>query len=424
MASITGIVAGARNLAVLVLVLIACITVPIVFLRSNMVGPDIGAMAFSAFGVYFLWKDVLSGTVNAKSSVRYGSIGLLLGMAFLWRSHAIIFAWAVLVLTVLLFGVRPIRPILWMVCSFFVVISIQVFANLVSGHGTLETAQNFNVYKFLYGVDWLHPPSKELIENFSVLKAIADDPRLFFNAYLPAFWDLVVYAWPGVFCFLVAPEGQIKRFGLFSAMITLLYAIPVSIGNSPSAPLILMVPFLASLAFLYVVLMQRATSATGFVKGLLKSLLIIYWGLGIYLIGSWAFQDIELLKSNYREHRAFLAVERVLVEKGIITSTQVFSDYYYIYFPNLPPYQPRFVGGWEQDWLWGYSLEYPKLPSDSWEHFVKAGREQGIQFLVLSPSNVECGKIFPSSDIENESDLHFIASRSGFNICKFENKKQ
>ena len=140
-----------------------------------------------------------------------------------------------------------------MIGSFFVVISIQGFANLISGHGVIETAQNFNIYKFLYGVDWLHPPSKGVIEKFSLLETIRSDPRLFLNAYLPAFWGLVVYACPGVVCFFVSTNTSIKKFGLFSAMVTFLYAVPVSLGDSPSAPLILMiVSFIFGISFVCV----------------------------------------------------------------------------------------------------------------------------------------------------------------------------
>lgn len=421
-ASVTGIVATVGRLPVALFTLAALLITPIIFQYGNTVGPDVGAMAFLALAVYLLWKDRLSESSHSVPMRRSIAIGVSIGIASLWRSHAIVFALSLVSLTFLFSGLQPIRGRLWMICSFVSVMAIQLLANLISGHGLLETGQTFNVYKFLYGIDWSQPPSEAVIRSFSLVEAIRSNPRFFFSTYSMTYGDLALYASPGLACFLVAPRGAIKEYGLFSALITLIYAVPIALGGSPRAPLILMVPFLSSLAFLIVALAERIMTQTGPFKRLWEAGLALVLMLCAFQAGRWVLQDLDFLRKNYQEHRAFLSIERVLMAQGLTTSTQVFSDYYNFYLPNFPPYQPRFVGGWEEDWLWGYGQEFPSLPTDSWGHFVHASKEQGIQFLALSPSNVGCGKLFPATAGGNEPGPYFVARRSGFNICRLERK--
>jgi hypothetical protein len=95
-----------------------------------------------------------------------------------------------------------------------------------------------------------------------------------------------------------------------------------------------------------------------------------------------------------------------------------------LYMPYEMPYRSRQIGNWSQDWVWGFSDEFPPLPNDSWDSFAAACREQGIHFLVLSPNSFYRGDIFPPI-YHQEVDLgplglQFLAQRGNIRIYKFE----
>ncbi len=422
-ASVSSTVAALRNFPATLLTLAASMTAPILFAYSNTVGPDIGSVAFTAFAIYLLWKDLLANQVEGTSTLRAVLVGVSLGLSVLWRSHAIVSAGAVLFSFFLIAGIKPVRGRLLMVISFLGIFAIQIAANLISGHGMLETAQNFNIYKLLYGVNWTYSPSPAEIENFSLLEALRTDPRHVMNAYIIPFRYLVSYVWPALACFLIARPGGMKKYALFSALVIVLYAIPVALGDSPRAPLIIMVPFLSSIAFLAIAFVDRVKAAAGSLNWMPGAVTVLIAAACAYPVYQWVRQDLEVIRRNRNEHNVFLNIEQVLTTRGLISPDQAYADRYDFYFPGLPPYQPRHIGSYAEDWVWGYSREYPSLPSDSWESFSRACAEQGIEFLVLSPNSGYRGGFFSAiySDDFNEDDfgLAFVSQRSKTRLYRF-----
>jgi hypothetical protein len=126
----------------------------------------------------------------------------------------------------------------------------------------------------------------------------------------------------------------------------------------------------------------------------------------ILLIGFWAKEDLRFVRKSASTQISLLAMQRILTNRGLTSASQMFTDRYDIYLPNVIPYYPRIAGGWDQDWLWGYKEEYPPLPvQGSLDVFLAACATQGIRFLVLSP---DAGRL-------NESFLYLYESEAAWN---------
>jgi hypothetical protein len=422
-ASVSSTVASVRSIPARLFAILACMTVPILFVNSNTVGPDIGSVTFTAFAIYLLWKDLLADQAENTVISRALLIGVSLGLSALWRSHAMVSAMAILISFFLIAGIRPLRNRLWMVLPFIGIYSLQVVANLFSGHGAFETAQNFNIYKLLYGVDWTSSPSPSEIANFSLLETFRNDPSFVINAYIVPFRVLLLYALPACACILVARSRTIRQYALFSALVIFLYAIPVAFGDSPRAPLIIMVPYISSLAILAIAFVDRVKDSSGSVTWIPGLVSVILAVASAYFISQWVLHDLEVLRVNRNEQKVFLSIEEVMMAHGLNNPIQAYADRYDFYFPSLPPYQARQIGGFAEDWVWGYSQEYPPLANDSWSSFSAACSEQNIRYLILSPNSDFRGeffeKIYDDEFNPDEFNLVFVRQRAKTRIYQF-----
>jgi hypothetical protein len=423
-ASICSLVYTSRSIPAILLAFAVSVSLPSIYIYSNTVGPDIGAAALTAFAIYLLWKAPL--TINSQSDSTVNAIlaGCALGLAVLCRNHTIVSSAIILAVYYSIFGFRPHRGSLTTIASFLIVLSIQALANLLSGHGIFETAQNFNIYKFLKGVDWTYPPSPADIDKFSLFEVIRKNPQRILSTYLPWFRYFVSFAWPGVLCFLIAARGsRVSKYGLFAAVVTILYAIPVSLGDSLRGVVTIMSLFLSSLALSAGLLIERLKLLVKQIKWMPNLVAPMILALSLYPISLWVISDWSFLRENRAEHKVFTGIEQVLLARGMTSPEQVYADRYDFYFPNSPPYLPRQIGSFFYDWIWGYDHEYPPLPNESWEAFAKACSEQNVRFLVLSPNSGYRGDFF-TRIYEGELDLKtlglsFIAQRGKMRIYSF-----
>jgi hypothetical protein len=176
-ASVSTMVLPTRSIPAIAIAFLGSIAAPDIFKNANTLSPDIGSVAFTAFAVFLLWRDRLDEKHETPNDLSAILIGLSLGMAFLWRSHAIVSSVAILFGYFLFADIRPLHFSAWMVGSFLFIVSLQVTVNLVSGHGAFETAQAFNVHKFFYGINDTYPPTPAEIEKFSVIDTIISNPK-------------------------------------------------------------------------------------------------------------------------------------------------------------------------------------------------------------------------------------------------------
>jgi hypothetical protein len=423
-ASVSTLVAATRSVPATVIAFFASIVTPYIFKNANTLSPDIGSVAFTAFAIFLLWRDRFGEKLETLSDLRAVLAGFSLGMAFLWRNHAIVSSVAILFGYFLFAGIRPFRSLVLIVGAFFCILSIQVGVNLVSGHGALETAQAFNIYKFFYGINDTYQPTPEEIKNFSLIDTVMSDPQWALAAYFVPFGYLVSFGWPAAVCFLLSPKGRISRYSLFLLLFVLVYAIPVSVGGSPRAPVMLMGAYVPSLALLVVVLaelVERMFTPNKWVTGLVG---IFFIAASAQLFYGSILYDAEFIRANRAERKALAVIEQTLLSSGMESPTEVFADRYDFYTPHKMPYRSREIGNGAQDWIWGFSDEFSPLPNDSWNSFAVACKEQGIRFLVLSPNSFYRGDIFPPiyyEEVNIESlGLQFIAQRGNIRIYKFQ----
>lgn len=423
-ASVSTLIASTRSIPAAIIAFYASIAAPFIFQSANTLSPDIGSAAFTAFAVFLLWRNQFEKQQNELTSLNSVLIGISLGLAFLWRTHTLVSSIAIFLGYFLLAGIRPIRPRVLMLSAFLLLVALQVIVNLLSGHGAFETAQAFNIYKFLYGVDWTNPPTPAEIEKFSLFKTIADDPAWVFGLYLPLFKYFISYTWASGLAFLLSPKGRLSRYSLFSFVFILLYAIPISLGDSARAPVVLMGIYLPSVAALLVVLTDKIKKyivGSGRWAPVLAGALFALAGFQTFY--GWAVYDIGYIRASRAERRSLAVIEQTLLSNGMKSPTEIFADRYDFYTPNIMPYRSRQIGNWSEDWVWGFSDEFPPLPNDSWKTFAKAAKEQGIRFLVLSPNSFYRGEIFPPiyrEEVDIKAlGLRFIGQRGNIRIYEF-----
>lgn len=422
-ASVSTLVAYTDNIPATVVAFYSSIAAPFVFQNANTLSPDIGSAAFTAFAVFLLFRGVFNKDQNELNDAQLIAAGISLGLSFLWRTHAAVSIVAILAGYVLLNGIRPIRPLLFLAGSLALIAGLQVIVNLISGHAPLETGQAFNLYKFFYGVDWTYPPSPADIEGFSLFKTVAEDPVRAWNYYQPFFFYFISHVWAAVLAFILSPKGHYSRFSQFAFIFIVLYAIPISLSDSARSPVILMSVYLPSMAVLLAILIDLAKIHLPSIRWAASAVTVAFIALGFQIFYGWAVYDVGLIRAAIAERKVLSVIEQTLVNNGMTSPTEVFADRYDFYTPNTMPYRSRQIGNWSAGWVWGYAEEFPALPNDSWESFAQASREQGVRFLVLSQNSHYRGDIFPpiyKDEVDLEAlGLRFIGQRGKMRIYEF-----
>lgn len=379
-ASVSTLVASTRSIPGAWIACFASIAAPFLFRNAITLGPDIGSAAFTAFAVFLLWRDRLENAPQAPHDLRSILTGVSLGLAFLWRTHAIVSAAAIFLGYFLFAGIRPFRSRIWMVLVFGLFVSVQVTVNLLSGHGVLETSQAYNIYKLFHYIDVTHPPTPAEVENFSLMETIRNDPWNSLRAYGLPFGNLLFYAWPAFACFLLAPKGRISRFALFLTLFVLLYAIPVALGDSARAPVILMGAYASALGLLVAVLDGHVKKLFNPGKWGTVIVVVLFIAAGFKTFRGWVVQDLDFVRTNRNERHGLGLIEQVLVFHGMESPTEVFADRYDFYTPGVMPYRPRQIGGLVQDWFWGFSDEFPPCQTIRGIPFLPPARSRGSAF--------------------------------------------
>src|SRR5450759_331960 len=115
-------------------------------------GADAGAMVFFTLGTYALLLALLAPTPR---TWWYALSGGLLGMAALWRYHALLAGVFLLAAAALAYRKR-IAGVMLALASYALVYGGQITVNLLSGHSPFQTYQAFNIYQHVHPVNWYH----------------------------------------------------------------------------------------------------------------------------------------------------------------------------------------------------------------------------------------------------------------------------
>lgn len=403
-----------------VIVFLLTISYPLIFRYASTTSADMATAAFSIAGVYFLWKNEFQNSLHDHQMGNDVLSGLFFGLSAIFRGHGIIAAAAILLAYTAVTGVRR----LWMrktiLIPLFFIYLIQIGVNLFSGHGALETGQNFTAYLTFNRISWLHIPPEAY--SFSVVEQFFKDPIGFVKLFIPLFLRLIIYGLPACLCVFFLRNALEKKYAWFVFLATILYAIPIAIGTSATdrGPFPILGMAIICVGLLSMELWSRGRVFLSSSKSLRSLVIIILASTVLWIAGKWVSEDWNFLSFFRAQNENFRQIETKLVENGMKNSKEVFTNDLILYFPGVPPFSPYTNGGWENYSLWGYREQFPEIPTDSWETFISACSANNIKFIVLTPGAGSLAKFIGKlyNDKFQPAEVELISSVGNTKIFK------
>ena len=271
-------------------------------------------LLFIGLSLYF------SSSINSNYS-GLQIIGLLvIATTFLFRSHAIIFG-VITILTLFLFSKVSYRHILYTLIILFMPFAIYLLILYVNNF-QYENWQNFNLYKFFYGVNWYR--IDELLDtpqyiDFNLGDTLLDNPYLVLVTILKAlkssfFSVFLIFLMP-----VVAYYFTKERIFIAIFVICVLYFILILPGWVRGIyPLYILMYF--TIVRLYVLTINKNR-----VWLILFVLIFLYSGVNTYK------QAKHLRNSNHYVQYVISSLEPTLEEIGVENINSCFTDDYNLY---------------------------------------------------------------------------------------------
>ena len=339
-------------------------------------GADSGAMVFFTVGTCALFVALLAPTPRFWW---YALAGGLLGMAALWRYHALPGGIFLLVTAALVFRKR-IAGVMLALASCALVYGFQIALNVLSGHSPFQTYEAFNIYLHVHHVNWYHTAATPSVGT--PLSVILSDPSAFLSSYFATFVRIFpALSAPIVLCFL-CKDRLLRRAAVLWLCFCFLYSALMATADSGRAVLLALPVSLCFLALaghaLWIDRLRSLASSVSWPR------LVAYIVVAL-LLGACATKDIASVLSWSRASRHYRALEQVCVREGITAARQVYSPDLYLYFRDLPPFRPSYTGGW---------LDLPPYHSNNEAHgvslrsekaFIQDCRDRGIRIVHLTP---------------------------------------
>lgn len=338
-------------------------------------GADAGCTAFATVGILFFY---FSFDARRRPSAALLS-GALLGMAALWRYYGMALGLGMMLGSLILAHDRKHRTAAasFMV-GFWVIYSAQILCNICSGHGPIETNASFNTYVLLHGVDWDHPPTPPK----SLWSVIGERPARF--AIFSLTYIMRFAAPLALIVRNLVSRSSAKQVEFRAAMSIACFATVVLLSVGASARGILpLVPyfvvelssFIRDLCHRALVLLRHAPLAGAAALGVGGALLLA----GLVLeMGRTAI----LLISMRRSAHEFAQVERFLLNEGISKASEVYTDDYDLYLPNLG--SPRKNAGWLHYDPGPMGGVPPDLNTSTLDDLYRDCRKAGVKWLVVT----------------------------------------
>ncbi len=367
-----------RGLGILPSLVIASLVLlfPQVFQCLYTPGADSGAMVFFTIGSYALLVALLAPRPWAWS---YALAGGLLGLAALWRYHALPAGMFVLVTAALVYR-RRFWGIMLALASGAVVYGCQIAVNLLSGHSPLQTYQGFNIYLHVHHVNWYHTAATPSVGT--PLSVILSDPSAFLSSYFATFVRIFsALAAPLILVFF-SKDRQLRRAALLWLGFAFLYSALMATADSGRAVLLALPVSLSFLAVsghaLWVDRLRARTSSASWPRpvGILAMALII---------GACATKDAATVLSWGKASQHYRALEQVFVREGITDARQVYSTDLYLYFRDIPPFVPSYSGGWLDLPPYHANNQAHEISLRSEKAFLQDCRDRGIRIVHLTP---------------------------------------
>ena len=349
---------------------------PQVFNCLNTPGADSGAMVFFTVGSYALLVALLAPTPRAWW---YALAGGFLGLAALWRYHALPADIFLLVTAALAYRKR-IAGIMLALAGCAVVYGCQIAVNVLSGHGPFETYQAFNIYLHVHHVNWYHTAAVPAVGT--PLSVILADPSAFLSSYVVTFAKIFpALAAPLILCFL-SKDRPLRRAATLWLCFCLLYGGLMAAADSGRAVLLALPISLSFLAVSVHALWLDRTRAGVAPASWPRP--VAYAVVALLLVGC-ATKDGASVLSWSKTSRYYRAIEQASIREGITDAQQVYSTDLYLYFHDLLPFRPSYSGGWLDLPPYHSKNEAHGVSIGSEEAFIRDCRDRGIRLVHLTP---------------------------------------
>ena len=339
-------------------------------------GPDIVVAALVAVTAWGFWWKPTSGPWAAVA-------GISLALAVLTRGHALLAGVGLLAASLLLER-RISRSGGFVLAGMAVGLAVQVGINLAAGEAAWSNAQAFNVYKMVHGMDWYAPV---MPADLSVAGVFLDAPVAFLRGWAGAMARAGIWLAGPAFAWWYARRSGLDALARPAALAFLagvVYVIPVSLGDSPRAMVVLAGILIPPVAGLAVELGRPPVSGARLAGALLLA-----------LAAALSFRgDRAFLAHNFAQARDFAALEEALATRGARAARAVFTDDFDLYFRELEGQRPLTKGGWGVVGIAGWTEEFPQLPTGDRAAFLESCADHGVRYLALTRRSRRLGPEF------------------------------
>jgi hypothetical protein len=220
-----------------------------------------------------------------------------------------------------------------------------------------------------------------------VVNQFFKDPIGFVRLFIPLFSQLIIYGLPSCLCLFFLREPLERKYAGFVFIATVIYAIPIAIGTTATdrGPFPVLGMAITCAGLLSMELWLRGQIFVGSSKVSRGLTILILSSAVLWIASEWISDNWNFLSLSRAQGENFRKVETNLIEKGMKEPSEVFTNDFDLYFPDMPPFRPYLNGGWENYSLWSYRQQFPEIPTDSWESFISTCSAHNIKFIVLTP---------------------------------------
>jgi hypothetical protein len=371
-------VLGLRGLGILPSIVAAILVFlfPQVFDYLYTPGADSGAMVLFTVGAYVLLLALLAPTPRRWW---YALAGGLLGMAALWRYHALL-AGVFLMAAASVAYRKRIAGVMLALASCALVYGCQIAVNILSGHSPFQTYQAFNIYQHMHPVNWYR--TAEIPSLGTPLSIILSNPSAFMSSYFASFVRIFpALSAPLILCFL-SKDNSLRRPAALWLCFCLLYSGAMATADSGRAVLLGLPVSLTFLVVsghaLWIERLRSVATPASWPRPAACVLLAV-------LVGACATKDITTIVSWHTVSENYRAVEQLLARERITDAQQVYSTDLYLHFRGIPPFRPSYSGGWLDLPFYHARNDAHGISLVSEKAFIQDCRLRGIRIVHLTP---------------------------------------
>lgn len=378
---------------------------PSILIAYTTLGPDVIAASLIAISSAITWSYMEKGKgCDYDATKMFFIAGVTLGASTLFRSHSALF---IPLFTLLMYTKKlPLKYLSRFVFGSMSMAMIQILVNMVSGHGPIDNAQNYNVYKTVHGIDWWNPPTNI---PTSTLNIILSSPSSFLQNYFSHFSWLMSFTVPGIIGSIYLKASHHRFICMSSVYFIVLYSLPVSIGGSPRAWITILIFICAPAGLLCSHLLMRLLRITRSIQlwDILCNTLIAF-AVVTQLLSFMKMFAVDIRNRMVAREDSILVYE-TLRQLDVGDATEIFTDSFDLYFEDTKSILPRRNGGWMRYATWKYTSRYPQYTLKDIESLTKDFKDTGVKYVVLTRSCGQAASVL--SEIHawktTESRIHF-----------------